>query len=114
MGNCRPFSEIDIYLKEVSGHSACLVDTNFLIALSDKEHSLHSDARFLHEKLVEHSIAIMASVSARAEYIDYQRRVITTENLMGMLPSTSKWKISSAVREILSTQKSWIDGQEKK
>lgn len=114
MGTCRPFSEIDIILKEEIAFRGCLVDTNFLVAASDKEHALHEDAQFLHEKLAEHSIALMVSVSARSEFIDYKRRVIATENLMGMLAASSKWKISSAVRETLTKQQAWIDGQSKK
>ncbi len=111
MGACRPFSEIDVFLSEGIAFRGCLVDTNFLVAASDKEHALHEDAQFLHEKLAEHSIALMVSVSARSEFIDYKRRVIATENLMGMLASSSKWKISSAVRDALSKQQAWIDGQ---
>lgn len=111
VGICLPFSEIDIYLKTETNARACLVDTNFLIAVSDKEHTFHDDAQFLHEKLVENAIAIMVNVSARAEYIDYQRRVIATENLMAMLAPSSKWKISASVREMLQKQKAWIYGQ---
>lgn len=113
MGVCRPFSEIDLYLQSTLESQACIVDTNFLIAVSDKEHSFHEDAQFVYEKLAEYSIAPMVSVSARAEFIDYKRRVIATENLMGMLAPSSKWRISSAIRELLQNQKSWIDGQAK-
>ena len=34
-----------------------------------------------------------------------------TETLMDMLIPTSRWKISSSVREILRSQKGWIDNQ---
>lgn len=85
MGVCRPFSDIDVYLQGALESRACIVDTNFLIAVSDKEHTFHDDAQFIHEKLAEHSVAPMVSVSARAEFIDYKRRVIATENLMGTL-----------------------------
>jgi hypothetical protein len=114
LGVCRPFSEIDVYLQDGTEPGGCLVDTNFLIAVSDKEHPLHEDAQFIQDKLADYSMALLVSVSARAEFIDYKRRVIATENLMGMLAPTSKWKISSAVREALTTQKAWIDGQAKR
>ncbi len=112
MGLCLPFSEIDIYLQG-KAPEGCIVDTNFLIAASDKDHPLHEEAQFIEEKVEEYSIPLIVSVSARAEYIDYKRRVIVTEYLMGMLAPSSKWKISAAVRKVLSDQKSWIDGQAK-
>lgn len=113
MGKCYPFSEIDVYLNEGSQRSGCLADTNFLIALSDTEHTFYDDAQFILEKLEDYAIPIVVSVSARAEFIDYKRRVIVTENLMGMLAPTSKWKISKAVRDVLVSQKGWIDNQAK-
>lgn len=111
MGVCRPFSDIDLYLQEIADQRVCLVDTNFLIAVADKEHQFHADAQFLHEKLSEYSVSVMVSVSARTEYIDYQRRAITTTALMKMLSPNSKWKISAAVRDILGKQRSWLNNQ---
>ncbi|MGE3758642.1 MAG: hypothetical protein AB7H97_12840 [Pseudobdellovibrionaceae bacterium] len=111
MGKCHPFSEIDIYLKQNGTPPGCLADTNFLIAISDRDHAFYEDAQFFFEKLVDYSIPIVVTVSARAEFIDYKRRVIVTENLMGMLAPSSKWKISAAVRSELMTQKGWIDNQ---
>jgi hypothetical protein len=114
LGICHPFSEIDLYLQSGIEPKGCLVDTNFLIAVSDKDHPLHEDAQFIQDKLADYSMALLVSVSARAEFIDYKRRVIATENLMGMLAPSSKWRISSAVKETLSKQQAWIDGQSKK
>lgn len=111
MGRCLPFSEIDIYLREGSKPSGCLADTNFLVAIGDKDHHFYEDAQFFFEKLASYDIPISVSVSARAEFIDYKRRVIVTEALMGMLVPTSKWQISSVVREVLKKQKGWIDNQ---
>lgn len=112
MGLCLPFSEIDIVLaKKLSGATGCIVDTSFLISVNDSDHDFHADAQFLFEKLVEHQIPLYVSVSARAEFIDFQRRVTVTEILMDMLAPTSKWKISAAVREVLKSQRGWIDNQ---
>jgi hypothetical protein len=91
--------------------SGCLADTSFLISVTDQEHVHFEDARFLFEKLVEYRIPIYVSVSARSEYIDFMRRLVVTESLMDMLAPSSKWKISSAVREVLRSQKGWIDNQ---
>lgn len=87
------------------------MDSSFLVAMSDEDHSQHDDAQFLFEKIVEYNIKIFVSVTARSEFIDYHRRVIITETLMDMLAPTSKWKISANVREVLRTQKGWIDNQ---
>ncbi len=106
-----PFSEIDIFLKEIPAPVGCLADTNFLIAVSDKDHSFHGDAQFFYEKLVEYQIAISVSVSARAEFVDYKRRVQVTETLVGMLAPSSKWKISAVVREVLSKHYGWLKNQ---
>jgi hypothetical protein len=79
--------------------------------MSDPEHSFHEEAQFLCEKFVEYEIKLFVSVTARSEFIDYHRRVIITETLMDMLAPTSKWKISSSVRDVLKSQRGWIDNQ---
>lgn len=111
MKTCLPFSEIDKYLSSLKGEIGCLTDTSFLIAVADKDHEFHDDAFFIHEKLAEHGVRAFASVTARSEFIDYHRRVIVTETLMGMLAPTSRWRLSSSVKEILKQQKGWIDNQ---
>ncbi len=65
------------------------------------------------DKLVEYQIPLYVSVSARSEYVDFIRRLIVTESLMGMLAPTSKWKISASVRKILTSQQGWIDNHAK-
>ena len=110
MGSCRPFSEADTYLQSLAV-AGCIADTSFLIAVTDKDNHFYDDAQFLFEKLVEYQIPIFVTVTARAEFIDFHRRVIITETLMDMLASASKWKISSAVRDVLKSQKGWIDNQ---
>lgn len=49
MGQSLPFSEIDNYFRQVSPTNGCLVDTNFLIALTDKDHHFHEDAQSKNE-----------------------------------------------------------------
>lgn len=109
MGQVIPFSEIDIYLENLKNKNGCLVDTNFLIALSEEHHPFNEDAQFLFEKLAEHEIKLYCTLTNRTEFIDFQRKLIITETLMGMLSPVSKWKISAATRKLLNTQKGWID-----
>jgi len=111
LGFAFPFSDIDRYLMTVDSKSGCLADTNFLIALSDEDHNFHEDAKFLFEKLGANNIPIYVTVTARSEFTDFHRRVIMTETLMDMLSPTTKFKISSSVREALRSQKGWIDNQ---
>ncbi len=111
MQGCRPFSDIDQCLAPLTGDIGCLVDTSFLIAVNDEDGPFHDDAIFLLEKFADRGVRLFASVTARSEFIDYHRRVIITETLMDMLAPTSKWRISSAVREELRSQRGWLDNQ---
>jgi hypothetical protein len=111
LGQALPYSEVDDYFSKVDPSLGCIADTSFLIAIADKDHPFHEDAQFLFEKLVEWKVPIFATVTTRSEFIDFHRRVIVTETLMDMLAPSSKWKISSAVREVLRSQKGWIDNQ---
>ncbi len=111
MGQALPFSEIDSFVSLAQPSRGCIADTSFLIAVSDKEHDFHEDAQFLFERLVHHQIPIFATVTTRSEFIDFHRRVIVTETLMDMLAPVCKWRISTSVREVLRSQKGWIDNQ---
>jgi hypothetical protein len=111
LGQALPFSDADRFFHQTDARGGCLADTSFLIAVSNEDHHFHEDSRFLFEKLIQYKIPIFATVTTRSEFVDYQRRVIMTETLMDMLAPTSKWKISSSVREVLRSQKGWIDNQ---
>lgn len=111
MGTALPFSDIDVFLQQVDGSKGCLIDTNLLIALNDSEHAFHDDAAFLIERLAQHDVPIYATVTARSEFIDYQRRVIVTEYLMDVYAQASKWKISNSTRDVLKSQRGWLDNE---
>ncbi len=112
MEQALPFSEIDQYLKKLNSPvQGCLIDTQFLIAVTDELHPFYEDAEFLFEKLAEYRIPIFTTVTTRSEFVDIRRRFIITETLMGMLSASSKWKISAATQKILRAQKTWIDAQ---
>lgn len=108
MGRCIPFSEIDRYLATLAD-PACLVDTSFLISVSDDDHHFFEDSQFVLEKVTEYEVPVFASVTARSEFIDFHRRVILTETLMDMIAPSSPWKITEAVRKTLKAQRGWID-----
>jgi predicted nucleic acid-binding protein len=114
LGQALPFSEIDQYLKKLNlPVQGCLVDTQFLIAVTDELHPFYEDAEFLFEKLAEYHIPVFTTVTTRTEFVDTIRRFIITETLMGMLSASSKWRISASVQRVLRAQKTWIDTQAK-
>lgn len=113
MGQAIPYSDVDSYLTTIDNKKGCILDTNFLIALTEENHAYFEDSNFLFEKLIQYQIPIYCTVTVRTEFIDYQRRIKITESLMDMLAPSSKWKISSSVKETLRTQKGWIDNQAK-
>ena len=97
MGIAIPYSDIDIYLSKIKTEKGCILDTNFLIALTEENHKHHDDSKFIYEKLAEYKVPIYCTVTVRTEFIDYQRRIKLTESLMDMLAPSSKWRISSSV-----------------
>lgn len=111
MGQCLPFSEIDLNKQIFLDSPACLLDSSFLVSFSDKDHVLFEDSSFFAEKLAEYKIRGFVSVTARTEFIDFHRRVTMTEKLMGILDPESKWKISTAVRLELAKHRSWLNAQ---
>lgn len=105
------FSDFDNYVAKLNGALGCIVDTNFLISISDEDHHFHDDALFLYEKLSDFKIPIYITVTARSEFIDFHRRVIITETLMDMLAPSSSWKISQNIQAVLRSQRSWLRSQ---
>lgn len=113
MKTAIPYSDIDSYLKTIDPNKGCLVDTNFLISLTEENHHYYEDSIFIFEKLIEYNISIYYTVTVRSEFLDYQRKVKVTERLMDMLTPNTKWKISNEVQKMLKKYKGWIDNQPK-
>lgn len=53
MGRVIPFSGVDIYFQNLSNRNGCLVDSNFLIAVTEENHPFNEEAQFMFEKLSE-------------------------------------------------------------
>ena len=115
MGKALPFSSVDSYFKGL-GESipGCIVDTNFLIAATYENHPFFDDAEFLFGKLADYQIPVYSTVTTRAEFIDFRRRIIITEVLMDMMSSTSPWKLSKIAHQELKKHRTWIDLQASK
>lgn len=111
MGNVIPYSDVDMFFRSISNPKGCLIDTNFLISLTEENHKFHEDSVFIYEKLTQYQIPAYITVSVRTEFVDYQRRIKMTETLMDMLSPTSKWKASEAIKRVLRSNRGWIDNQ---
>lgn len=111
MGRAVAYSDVDVFFQSVDGAKGCLIDTNFLISLTEENHKFHDDSVFIYEKLAEYEIAAHTTVSARTEFVDYQRRMKMTETLMDMLSPASRWRTSEAIKKVLRAHRGWIDNQ---
>lgn len=112
MGHALPFSSIRDCLKRLEvSKTGCLVDTNFLVALTYEPHPFYEDALGAYQALVDSGVPIFAGLSTRSEFLDIQRRIIMTEALMDMIAPTSPWKLTQAATKVLRRQKLWIDTQ---
>lgn len=112
MGRPIPFSDADFSVSAVAPYRrACLVDTNFLIALAYEPHKFHEEAQGFFEILGREKVAVYISLSTRSEFLDFERRVIVTEQMLGMLADNSTWKITRETRQKLHAQKTWVDQQ---
>ncbi len=112
MGKVTSFSAADFSkTSSPSFHRACLVDTNFLIALAYEPHKFHEDVQDFYEILAREKIPIYVTLSTRSEFLDFERRIITTEQMLGMLAKDSQWRITQATRQKLVSQKLWVDQQ---
>lgn len=80
-----------------------ILDTNILISASYDLRESHTDIIEVLDILQERSYRAFATVNTRSEYLEFQRRLILTENLLDMvdefatvnLPRTAKAKIQT-------------------
>lgn len=71
--------------------SGCFVDTNFLIAITQKEHWAYSQSYPVFEKLAQNTISLFITHTIRAEFLDYQRRLLITKKLKELSVGHGKW-----------------------
>ncbi len=108
MGQVIPFSEIKSYLKSIEKsdfHKGTILDANVLISASYELRDSHADVVELWEHLQLDGYRLFATVNTRAEYLEFQRRLILTENLFDMIDQHSQIKISSRAKAKIQTLK---------
>ena len=104
MGRVVPFSAADRYVKELAGkgHSVrAILDTNVLIASSYEIKDTHEQVVDLLRKLDQLGVKYFATVTTKAEFMEFQRRLMLTETLIDLVDGHSKVKVpKAAVDEI--------------
>lgn len=96
MGRVIPFSAIESYLesiKDVDAPRGTILDTNVLISASYEIRDSHKDVVNAWDMLLQKGYRLFATVNTRSEYLEFQRRLILTENLFDLLDEYSTVKI---------------------
>ncbi|MCM0604464.1 MAG: hypothetical protein KA715_00065 [Xanthomonadaceae bacterium] len=88
-----------------------LIDTNVLFAYVYEPHVFNEAATLILEGAVKSGLSIYCGMSVRTEFLELQRKTILTEQLLSMLSSKTKWKISHALRAEIQKHKIWLDQQ---
>ena len=108
MGRVIPFSEIELYLNSIEKMDpikGTILDTNILISASYELRDLHHEVVNLWEVLQKRNYRLFATVNTRSEFLEFQRRLILTENLFDITDATSKVKISQRAKAKIQTLK---------
>jgi predicted nucleic acid-binding protein len=112
MGFAAPFSSIrEVIERTNAAETGCLVDTNFLVALTYEPHVFNEHTVAAYDTLADCKVPIYVGLPSRSELLDVQRRIIITEALMDMIAPGSKWKISKETTKTIRAQKTWVDTQ---
>lgn len=108
MGRVIPFSEIESYLsfiEKIDFYKGTILDTNILISAGYEMRDSHHEVVNLWTTLQLKNYRLFATVNTRAEYLEFQRRLILTENLFDMVDQDSRVKMSSRAKAKIQTLK---------
>lgn len=108
MGQVIPFSEIESYLRsidKVDAHKGTILDTNILISASYDVRDSHAGVVDVWDLLLQKNYRLFATVNTRSEYLEFQRRLILTENLLDLTDEFSKIRIPKVAKAKIQTLK---------
>lgn len=108
MGRVIPFSEIESYLASISKldlHKGTILDTNVLISASYDVRESQAQVAEVLDILQNNNYRVFATVNTRSEYLEFQRRLILTENLLDMVDEYSKFKLPKTAKARIQTLK---------
>jgi hypothetical protein len=115
MGQVISFSEFDRYHGSISDSKSSigtLIDTNILVSLSYEVKSNHEEVVGFFSKIESLGIKYYATVNTKAEFLDFHRRLLMTENLRDMIDPSSKWKIASSAKAQIQVQSGQLTRRE--
>ena len=108
MGQVIPFSAVEHYLDSIektATEKGTILDTNILISAGYEIRDSHHNVVEVLELLRERSYPLYATVNTRSEYLEFQRRLILTENLLDMTDEFSQLKIPKTAKAVIQTLK---------
>lgn len=109
MGRVVGFSDLERYLEplrfsETGFVRGCLLDTNILISLTYEVREDAEDVAGLLDVLIEKDFRCFTTVTTRAEFLDFHRKLMMTENLLDAIGPDSGVKIPPRVRAQIQVQ----------
>ena len=108
MGKVIPFSEIEPYLasiEKVDVYKGTILDTNVFISANYDLRESQSQVVTVLDILQRQNYRVFATVNTRSEYLEFQRRLILTENLLDIVDEFSKVKLPKNARAKIQTLK---------
>ncbi len=107
MGRVIPFSEFENYYQKIQKSPGfvpgTILDTNVIVSLTYDIKSNHDEVVEFVDLLQNHDFRTFATVTTKAEFLDFQRRLIMTEMLRDSLFSSSKLKLSQRAISAVQT-----------
>ncbi|MGE3683323.1 MAG: hypothetical protein AB7G93_16485 [Bdellovibrionales bacterium] len=102
MGGVIPFSTAESFVARVAGAGKpvrAILDTNVLIAISYEIKDSHDEVAKLVRQLTAAGVAFFATVTTRAEFMDFHRRLMLTETLVDLVDGHSRAKVPRAAAD---------------
>ncbi len=107
MGRVVAFSDFDSYYSSVQKDdflAGTILDTNILISLSYEIKPNHDEVTEFFEHLEQYEFDYFATVNTKSEFLDFHRRLLTTEYLRDAIDEHSHWRIPSRAKAQIQTQ----------
>jgi predicted nucleic acid-binding protein len=110
MGQVIAFSQLPEYLERLkaaspTGTRATILDTNVLITSGYEVREEHERVHKVLDLLNDHGYRLLATVNTKAEFLEFQRRLLLTETLLDLVDEHSKARVPSAARAKIATLK---------
>lgn len=120
MGRVISFSEFREYFKSAlqqpDVNNAAILDTNILIALSYEINRLHDEViEFFRGSLMPEQVnnmRLFTTVNTRAEFLDFYRRLLMTEQLRDLVAESSSVRISAKAKAQIQYQSGQLKRRE--